>query len=195
MAGCGKTTIATMLVDTLAARGDRAVLLREKDFDPFRATLRTLKQLRGTHQMSVPDRTLAAELSEARAVVHKEVLLLILDRGEWVLLDRSFLTDAVTRTAAVEDFLSALSMSESAGARRPDKLFLFVGSPEVCAERIRRRGRLEGANTAHSGLEERLQVERTKYLWTARWMGQVCVIDGDGSSAAQLSSVLACIDV
>ncbi len=195
MAGSGKTTTASMLVDWMAARGKRALLLREKDFDPFRATLGTLKEMRRTYPMSVPDWTLARELAEARAVVHRRVFLPVLERGEWIVLDRSLLTDAVTRTATIEDFRSALSISESAGAIRPEKLFLFIGAPEVCAERIRGRGRMEGANTARAGLEERLQEERTRYLWTVRWMRDVRVIDGDESRDARLSSVLKFIDV
>ena len=84
--GAGKSTIVQRVADVLKARGDSVVTVREPGGTPVGEAIRSILLDGELHPLP---RSEAALFAAARAQLVADVVVPALDRGEWVLSDRS----------------------------------------------------------------------------------------------------------
>ena len=137
--GAGKSTVARLVCDWLAARSIGVRLTREPGGTPLAERVRQVVLERGEETLSPVTETLL--VFSARAIHVENLIRPTLARGDWVVCDR--FTDA-TRAyqgsgrgvdAAWIDSLAAVVH----GGLRPDRTLLLDLPPAVGLERARRR--------------------------------------------------------
>jgi dTMP kinase len=139
--GAGKTTLAASLLDHLRAGGVAVELLREPGGVTVAERIRTLVK---DPALTIGARAETLLYAAARAQLVEEALLPVLERGEWVLLDR-FVDSSlayqgagrglgIDRVRAINDF--------GTGGLAPDRTLLLELDPAL--GRARQGTRLEG---------------------------------------------------
>ena len=137
--GAGKTTLATALRDRLAEHGVEVSLLREPGGV---ATAERVRELVTDPALHVTPRAEALLYAAARAQLVDEMVIPLLDRGSWVLLDR-FVDSSLTyqgagRGLGVE---AVRAINEfGTGGLQPDRTLLLVLGSDTARLRSRSRG-------------------------------------------------------
>lgn len=140
--GAGKTTQLGLLATTLSAQGMRVQEIREPGGDPFSEELRRILKY-ASYEICPWAEALA--FNAARANLLQTIVQPLLQRGTWVLSDRSYLStlvyQGVAQQLSAEDMLSLKQMCQL-GVRQvhPDLTVLLDVLPEVSAQRVLLRG-------------------------------------------------------
>jgi dTMP kinase len=133
--GAGKTTLVAGLTRELAARGRELLVLREPGGVELSERIRELVKDPG---LNVDPRAEALLYAAARAQLVAEELEPLLERGEWVLLDR-FVDSSLAYQGAGRDLgveaIRALNEFATRGLR-PDVTLLLRIDPAVGRQRI-----------------------------------------------------------
>ena len=133
--GAGKTTLVAGLTRELAARGRELLVLREPGGVELSERIRELVK---DPALSVDPRAEALLYAAARAQLVAEQLVPLLERGQWVLLDRfvdsSLAYQGAGRGLGVEAIRSLNELAT--GGLRPDRTLLLRIDPAVGRERI-----------------------------------------------------------
>jgi len=133
--GAGKTTLVAGLTRELAARGRELLVLREPGGVELSERIRVLVK---DPELSVDPRAEALLYAAARAQLVSEQLVPLLERGQWVLLDRfvdsSLAYQGAGRGLGVEAIRSLNELAT--GGLRPDRTLLLRIDPAVGRERI-----------------------------------------------------------
>ena len=137
--GTGKTTLAAGLAERLAEHGIDAELLREPGGVP---TAEQVRKLVTDPELHVTPRAEALLYAAARAQLVDEMILPLLDRGLWVLLDRFVDSSLAYQGAGRELGIGAVrAINEFAtGGLRPDRTLLLILNSETARARSRSRG-------------------------------------------------------
>ena len=147
--GAGKTTLVAGLTRELAARGRELLVLREPGGVELSERIRDLVK---DPELAVDARAEALLYAAARAQLVAEQLVPLLERGEWVLLDRfvdsSLAYQGAGRGLGVERIRQLNELAT--GGLTPDRTLLLRIDPAVGRARIagRESDRLEQAGEA-----------------------------------------------
>ena len=178
--GAGKTTVAALARDLIAARNFQVRMTREPGGTPFGERIREL--VLTPHGSAVPPASETLLMFAARAAHLETVIRPALARGEWVVCDR--FTDATRAYQAAgsgvdRDFVEALATLVH-GDLVPD-LTLLLDLP-VSAGLERARSRSAAADRFEAEAEAFFQRVREEYLAIARREpARVRVIDASRS--------------
>lgn len=137
--GTGKTTLATALRERLAEHGVDVELLREPGGV---ATAERVRDLVTDPDLHVTPQAEALLYAAARAQLVDEMVVPLLDRGRWVLLDR-FVDSSLTYQGAGRGLgIGAVrAINEFAtGGLQPDRTLLLVLDADTARSRSRSRG-------------------------------------------------------
>ena len=133
--GAGKTTLVAGLTRELAARGRELLVLREPGGVELSERIRELVK---DPELAVDPRAEALLYAAARAQLVAEQLVPLLERGQWVLLDRfvdsSLAYQGAGRGLGVEAIRSLNELAT--GGLRPDRTLLLRIDQAVGRERI-----------------------------------------------------------
>lgn len=185
--GCGKTTQAARLAETLRAESSRETLhLREPGSTRLGETLRGLL-LDPELEMSPAVETLL--FAAARRQMLDEIVAPALARGASVVVERfhasTFAYQAAAGGLAEEDVLRLLE--RFAGSPRPDLVLVLDLPPEVARERASARARSDRIEA--KGLEFQKKVARG-FLRYAELAKDVVLVDARGSEDAVAERIL-----
>ena len=172
--GSGQSTQVKLLADYLLAKGQQVLVTKEPTKNsPFASEIR--------RALTEKERILAGDLqmlfAKDRKWHIKKVIEPALTKGEWVISDRYVFSAFAFGVA------SGLSQKEietmNANYLRPDLVFFINTSPEICIERIMKRG--EGVD-----LFEKLPIlqkvsENYHLLFQKNTLLNVFIIDGNKS--------------
>lgn len=145
--GCGKSTQARALCEWLGQRGQRVLHVREPGSTPVGEALRRLLLDRQTGELQTI--TEALLFSAARAESVAKVVAPALQRGEFVVAERGYLSTIVYQALAAEPGLDldwVLDLTRRVhGATLPDAIFVLDVPPAVARARraVRRDDRIE----------------------------------------------------
>lgn len=137
--GTGKTTLAAGLAERLAEHGIDAELLREPGGVP---TAEQVRKVVTDPELQVTPRAEALLYAAARAQLVDEMILPLLDRGLWVLLDRFVDSSLAYQGAGRKLGIGPVrEINEFAtGGLRPDRTLLLILNSEAARARSRSRG-------------------------------------------------------
>ena len=170
--GCGKTTQARLLAESLRGEGRDVLLTREPGGTPLGERIRDLV-LHGDHVAPWAE---AALYAASRAQHVEEVIRPALARGATVVCDRYLDSSAayqgVGRGLGLEEVLS-LNLAVVAGLL-PDRTFLVEVDPETAAERV--GGRRDRIERDGAGLWSR--VAEAYRVLASRYPERYVVVDG-----------------
>lgn len=123
--GAGKTTLAAGLLETLAARGIDARLLREPGGVPAAERIRELVI---DPELHVTARTEALLYAAARAQLVEEAIVPLLQAGKWVLLDRFIDSSLAYQGGGRQLGIDAVRAINDFAIRsaRPDRTLLLI---------------------------------------------------------------------
>jgi dTMP kinase len=191
--GAGKSTVAKVVRDWVAARGVTACVTREPGGTPLAERIRQIVLERGAEAVSPQAETLL--MFAARSIHVENLIRPALARGEWVICDRFM--DA---TRAYQGYGRGLDLAwieqlaaAVLGSLRPDCTLLLDLPVALGLSRARARSGA-AADRFESEVEEFFERIRQGYLAIARDDPErVCVIDASRSAAevaAQVTQVL-----
>ena len=137
--GAGKTTLATGLQRSLAARGVQADLLREPGGVQ---TSERVRELVKDPALTVGARAEALLYAAARAQLVEETLRPALERGDWILLDRFVDSSLAYQGGGRELGIEAVRAINAfaTGGLLPDRTLLLRVDPSLGRARAKRRG-------------------------------------------------------
>ena len=189
--GAGKTTLATGLEDVLRERGLEVARLREPGGAPLAERLRAVVKDPALH---VDPRAEALVYAAARAQLVHELLLPLLERGAWVLLDRfvdsSLAYQGGGRELGIEQ-VAELNRFATAGLVPDRTLYLRV---DPALGRARQDGRGEDPDRLEQ--EDELFFARIALAYetlAAAEPQRIRVIDAAGSPEAVLADAIAAV--
>jgi dTMP kinase len=191
--GAGKSTVAQVALDWLAARGVNARLTREPGGTPLAERVRKIVLERGSEAVSPQAETLL--MFAARSIHVENLIRPTLARGDWVICDR--FTDATRAYQGYGRGLDQAWIEQLAqavhGDLQPDCTLLLDLPVAVGLSRARGRSG-HAADRFEAEVEEFFERVRQGYLSLARAQPQrVRLIDADRPLAevtAQLTKVL-----
>ena len=135
--GAGKTTQAKLLVKKLDAEGIRASYVQEPGSNGFGKKLRDLIKTSTTRTPRTNTLAFNAARAETMADIKTE-----LDRGNWVVSDRSFLSTVVYQGYGEgEDLEEVRQISELAASIKPNLMIILDVDTEKSAQRLDFRGK------------------------------------------------------
>jgi dTMP kinase len=187
--GAGKSTVAQLAVDWLAARGISARVTREPGGTPLAERVRKIVLERGSEAVSPQAETLL--MFAARSIHVENLIRPTLARGEWVICDR--FTDATRAYQGYGRGLDLAWIEQLAlavhGDLQPD-CTLLLDLP-VATGLSRARGRSgNAADRFEAEVEEFFERVRAGYLHVAQQCpGRVRVIDATRPLAAVAEQV------
>ncbi len=130
--GTGKSTQCGMLEDYLNGRGVPVLRLYEPTYGPWGRKIRALlEQGRGG---TPPEEELSWFIADRKEDVETNILP-ALRQNRIVLLDRYYFSTAAYQGALGLDPQAIIAENETF-APKPDRVFLFIASPEKCLKRI-----------------------------------------------------------
>jgi dTMP kinase len=187
--GAGKSTVAQVVTDWLAARGIAARLTREPGGTPLAERVRKIVLDRGPEAVSPQAETLL--MFAARSIHVENLIRPTLARGEWVICDR--FTDATRAYQGYGRGLDQAWIEQLAtavhGDLQPDCTLLLDLPVAVGLRRARGRSG-EAADRFESEVEEFFERVRQGYLLLARnEPRRIRVIDANQSLAEVTAQV------
>jgi dTMP kinase len=188
--GAGKTTLVAGLTRALADRGRELLVLREPGGVELSERIRELVK---DPALEVHPRAEALLYAAARAQLVAEQLEPLLERGQWVLLDRfvdsSLAYQGAGRELGVEEIRRLNTFAT--GGLTPDRTLLLRVDPAVGRERIgaREPDRLERAGEGFFAAVARAYDELA-----AAEPGRFAVIDAGGPPERVLADAVAALD-
>jgi len=132
--GIGKTTVARFLRDELERIGYSTVLLKEPTNSKWGRKIRTCM----SNRLSAEEE-LKLFILDRRYDVEKNIVP-ALRSGKIVIMDRYYYSNIAYQAARGIDVEEIRKMNEEI-APKPDLVILLDAPPELCVERIRRRGK------------------------------------------------------
>lgn len=143
MEGCGKSTQAKRLANTLAGRGIRVVRTFEPGGTPVGNKIRRILLDRDSRDLAPMAELLLYEADRAQHVAR--IIKPALDRGEWVICDRFFDATVVYQGIARRqdpELIISLNLAVTGGIS-PDMTFLLDCPVEVGLNRALRRNSVQ----------------------------------------------------
>lgn len=197
---CGKTTQRCKIVDYLRAQGHDVIPTREPGGTPFAEKIRDLCKLKleGEKKHSLTEYLL---MSASRYQHLQELIIPALKRGAVVVTDRFVLSSLVYQVhagAVTADEFEAIDKMV-VGDLQPDLTFIFMASPEVCAQRLaKRRAELEGHPAAavldHFDDSDKSFLDKVRAgymkLWPHHMVDHLVGIDADDNEDQIFARVL-----
>jgi dTMP kinase len=186
--GAGKSTQARRLVSTLIASGRAAALEVEPTNGP---TGRLIREMTGAGAR--PDPKTLALLFAADRMEHSRHIRALLDAGVIVVCDRYALSTAIYQGAASGDPEAERWADQLSAYAVPPDLTLVLEAPiEVCAERLRSRGK--PADFFEKAETQRRVHEAYRRAETFRWGDTVVRIDATGTADEVAARVMAAVE-
>ncbi|WP_438028958.1 dTMP kinase [Sorangium sp. So ce233] len=186
--GTGKSTQARRLVTALAASGRNVALEVEPTDGPIGRRIREL-----TRAGSDADPREIALLFAADRMAHSRQIRALLDAGVVVVCDRYHLSTSVYQGSASGDpSVERWADQLSAYACRPDLTIVLDAPLDVCAERLRARGRT-------ADMFEQAETQRRVHAAYARaedflWGDTVVRVDASGPADEVAARVMAAVE-
>lgn len=180
--GSGKSTISRLLIDALAARGQRALAVREPGGSVLGEELRRMV----LHSNDMAPWTEAALFAASRAQLAAEVVAPALADGTWVVSDRSYYSSLAYQGGGRGLGVEAVRILNETvlDGVLPDLVFVLEISPEVGFARETQRDRMGSAGV------ELQQVVAETYRTLAFTDDRVVIVDGDRTQNELADEVL-----
>lgn len=168
--GCGKSTLAKMLIDYLNSKGHDTVYLYEPtDGSEWGREIRTLAM---SGKRPAPERELELFIKDRKYDVEHNIRP-ALKSGKIVVIDRYYLSSAAYQGARGIDLHEIIKINEEF-APRPDIAIVVDIDPDTALERVG----IRGSERDDFEKKEYLEIVRKNYLEIARLYDFVKVIDG-----------------
>lgn len=180
--GSGKTTVGQALVQGLVASGEEAVLVREPGGTALGESVRVLLLDSNT----LDDWAEVFLFAAQRAELAREVIAPALDKGTWVISDRTYYSSIAYQGRARglgEDKVRSINETGLDGTI-PDHVFVLDVDPEVALDRQNNPDRI-----GKEGPEFQRAV-RSCYLDLAEREDKVMVLDGSLSVDEMVSRIM-----
>jgi dTMP kinase len=180
--GSGKTTVGKALVERLAASGDEAILVREPGGTSLGEAVRSLL----LDSEALDDWAEVFLFAAQRAELAREVIAPALERGAWVVSDRTYYSSIAYQGRARglgEEKVRTINETGLDGVL-PEHVFVIDVEPEVALAREDHPDRI-----GKEGLDFQTAV-RSCYLDLAELDDRVMVLDGSLSVGELVSAVL-----
>jgi dTMP kinase len=180
--GSGKTTVGKALVERLSASGDEAILVREPGGTSLGEAVRSLL----LDSEALDDWAEVFLFAAQRAELAREVIAPALERGAWVVSDRTYYSSIAYQGRARglgEEKVRTINETGLDGVL-PEHVFVIDVEPEVALAREDHPDRI-----GKEGLDFQTAV-RSCYLDLAELDDRVMVLDGSLSVGELVSAVL-----
>ncbi len=173
--GCGKSTQAKLLMETLNNEGCKTVLVREPGGTRVSEAVREILLTKGMDELE--HRTEALLMTSSRAQLTDEVILPNLDNGNWVIADRfadsTLAYQGGGRSLDVE-WLIKLNDFATAGLTPDFTVFVDI-MPE---EGQRRREAYNPDRIEKAGVDFQQKVRKMYHVIAKRFAERIFVVDG-----------------
>jgi thymidylate kinase len=163
IAGAGKTTTACVVRRFLSKRGYKVLLINEKELEPFKSwVVNWYKRPLGHRIFSIED---VKSIAQARYATH-ESLQPVLAGQDLVIFDRCLFTSAVYQQSQEVGWERILEINFEQGVVVPERVFLFLGNPDICYRRMLERSQQKTSYQLPATIETRSQLlnHRCSYL-------------------------------
>jgi len=173
--GCGKSTQAKLLLETLNDGGCKAILVREPGGTRVSEAVREILLTKGMDELE--HRTEALLMTASRAQLTDEIILPNLDKGNWVIADRfSDSTLAYQGGGRSLDIEWLLKLNDFATAGLSSDMTVFVDI--VPEEGQRRREANNPDRIEKAGMDFQQNVRKMYHEIAKRFPDRIFVVDG-----------------
>tara|TARA_B100002003_G_scaffold43059_1_gene38388 strand:+ start:377 stop:1009 length:633 start_codon:yes stop_codon:yes gene_type:complete len=173
--GCGKSTQAKLLLETLNDGGCKAILVREPGGTRVSEAVREILLTKGMDELE--HRTEALLMTASRAQLTDEIILPNLDKGNWVIADRfSDSTLAYQGGGRSLDIEWLIKLNDFATAGLSSDMTVFVDI--VPEEGQRRREANNPDRIEKAGMDFQQNVRKMYHEIAKRFPDRIFVVDG-----------------
>ena len=173
--GCGKSTQAKLLLETLNDGGCKAILVREPGGTRVSEAVREILLTKGMDELE--HRTEALLMTASRAQLTDEIILPNLDKGNWVIADRfADSTLAYQGGGRSLDIEWLLKLNDFATAGLSSDMTVFVDI--VPEEGQRRREANNPDRIEKAGMDFQQNVRKMYHEIAKRFPDRIFVVDG-----------------
>ena len=173
--GCGKSTQAKLLLETLNDEGCKAILVREPGGTRVSEAVREILLTKGMDELE--HRTEALLMTASRAQLTDEIILPNLDKGNWVIADRfADSTLAYQGGGRSLDIEWLIKLNDFATAGLSSDMTVFVDI--VPEEGQRRREANNPDRIEKAGMDFQQNVRKMYHEIAKRFPDRIFVVDG-----------------
>ena len=173
--GCGKSTQAKLLLETLNDGGCKAILVREPGGTRVSEAVREILLTKGMDELE--HRTEALLMTASRAQLTDEIILPNLDKGNWVIADRfADSTLAYQGGGRSLDIEWLIKLNDFATAGLSSDMTVFVDI--VPEEGQRRRVANNPDRIEKAGMDFQQNVRKMYHEIAKRFLDRIFVVDG-----------------
>ena len=173
--GCGKSTQAKLLLETLNDGGCKAILVREPGGTRVSEAVREILLTKGMDELE--HRTEALLMTASRAQLTDEIILPNLDKGNWVIADRfADSTLAYQGGGRSLDIEWLIKLNDFATAGLLPDMTVFVDI--VPEEGQRRREANNPDRIEKAGMDFQQNVRKMYHEIAKRFLDRIFVVDG-----------------
>lgn len=138
MSGSGKTTLITKLANEIEGQGKTCVVLKEKQFEPFKQTVLEWNLRTDTSSYSYDD---IVRFARARGETHRRHLNPLLGQVHYLIFDRCFFMSAAYQSSMICSMDQIISLNLAMGALIPHKSVICICPSRTAVMRISTRNR------------------------------------------------------